>query len=142
MVRNRGGNRFRYEYKCRSASAPRFRLINTERSGSSSVIVSPIIAANLVSYRADIAENLSITEREGNGIVATFRPRGLRLRGIVLPRFPSVSLQLVHFLNEKYPSIVGDEMFRCFVDRVEKFLTEWMAIFRARSLSTRNGIIV
>lgn len=72
MVRNRGGNRFRYEYKCRSASAPRFRLINTERSGSSSVIVSPIIAANLVSYRADIAENLSITEREGNGIVATF----------------------------------------------------------------------
>lgn len=68
MVRNRGGNRFRYEYKCRSASAPRFRLINTERSGSSSVIVSPIIAANLVSYRADIAENLSITEREGNGI--------------------------------------------------------------------------
>lgn len=107
MVRNRGGNRFRYEYKCRSASAPRFRLINTERSGSSSVIVSPIIAANLVSYCADIAENLSITEREGNGIVATFRPRGLRLRGIVLPRFPSVSLQLVHFLNEKYPSIVG-----------------------------------
>lgn len=104
MVRNRGGNRFRYEYKCRPASAPRFRLINTERSGSSSVIVSPIIAANLVSYRADIAENLSITEREGNGIVATFRPRGLRLRGIVLPRFPTVSLQLVHFLNEKYPS--------------------------------------
>lgn len=111
MVRNRGGNRFRYEYKCRSASAPRFRLINTERSGSSSVIVSPIIAANLVSYCADIAENLSITEREGNGIVATFRPRGLRLRGIVLPRFPSVSLQLVHFLNEKYPSIGGMKCF-------------------------------
>lgn len=47
-------------------SAPRFRLINTERSTSSSVIVSPIIAR--ISSR--IAENLSITETD-MGIVAT-----------------------------------------------------------------------
>lgn len=46
------------------------------------------------------------------------------------------------FLTKNIRVLWGDEMFRCFVDRVEKFLTEWMAIFRARSLSTRNGIIV
>lgn len=40
----RGRNWFRYEYKCRSASALRFRLINSERAGSLSVIVSSIIA--------------------------------------------------------------------------------------------------
>lgn len=141
MVRNRGGNRFRYEYKCRSASAPRFRLINTERSGSSSVIVSPIIAANLVSYRADIAENLSITEREGNGIVATFLLVVYDFVGSFFRDFQVYLCNWFTFLTKNI-RVLGDEMFRCFVDRVEKFLTEWMAIFRARSLSTRNGIIV
>lgn len=142
MVRNRGGNRFRYEYKCRSASAPRFRLINTERSGSSSVIVSPIIAANLVSYRADIAENLSITEREGNGIVATFLLVVYDFMGSFFRDFQVYLCNWFTFLTKNIRVLGGDEMFRCFVDRVEKFLTEWMAIFRARSLSTRNGIIV
>lgn len=41
---NGNRNRFRYEYKCRSGSALRFRLINSERAGSLSVIVSSIIA--------------------------------------------------------------------------------------------------
>lgn len=39
-----GRNRFRYEYKCRSGSTLRFRLINSKRAGSLSVIVSSIIA--------------------------------------------------------------------------------------------------
>lgn len=37
-------NRYRYEYKCRPANASRFRLINSERAGSLSAIVSSIIA--------------------------------------------------------------------------------------------------
>lgn len=139
MVRNGSGNRFRYEYKCRSASAPRFRLINTERSESSSVIVSPIIAADLVSNRADIAENLSITEREGNGIVATVGFRGLPWFTTSWDRFFrdfQVYLRNWITLSQRkisLPSIVGG--WNVWMDGVEKFLTEWMAIFRPRFLS-------
>lgn len=41
---DQGQNRYRYEYKCRPANASRFRLINSERAGSLSAIVSSIIA--------------------------------------------------------------------------------------------------
>lgn len=106
MVRNRVGNRFRYEYKCRSASAPRFRLINTEAQAS---LCRRLLRESRLVSRRYSGKSVYYHEREGNGIVATvgLRLRGLRLRGIVLSRFRSLSPQLDHFLNEKYPNIAG-----------------------------------
>lgn len=86
----RGGTgSFRYEYKCRfclRAALPsnKYRTFHElERHCVADY------CANLVSYRADIAENLSITETD-MGIVAT-KGVPVVVYDFVLPRFASVS---------------------------------------------------
>ena len=96
-----GRNRFRYEYKCRSDSALRFRLINSERAGSSSVIVSIIAEIRFVSRRYG---GKSVDYRRGKIVFLLSKgsPQSFyNVRSIVSPTFKSSFSTGLHFTLTK-----------------------------------------